>query len=108
MKIISWNIRGLGECSKRISLKKFLQHHCPDMVLFQETKIWTFDRKLIKSMWISKDINWANVESNGWSGGLLVLWDESKMNVLEVLKGGYSLSEVSFQSAGFPILIGRI
>lgn len=32
MKIISWNIRGLGDISKPASIKKFIQNHNPDIV----------------------------------------------------------------------------
>lgn len=38
MKIISWNIRGLGSRKKRKVVKDFLYHENPDIILLQETK----------------------------------------------------------------------
>lgn len=60
MKIISWNIRGLGDSSKRLRVKKLLHQACPDVVLTQKTKFQKIDRGLIKSLWSSKDIGWEN------------------------------------------------
>ena len=38
MKIISWNIRGLGSRKKRRVVKDFLRFQNLDVVMFQETK----------------------------------------------------------------------
>lgn len=92
MKIISWNTRGLKAASKRLALKNFLKKHNPELVLIQESKCEEFDITFIKSIWSSKDIGWEFVESFGKSGGILTMWDESKISIIETLKGGYSLS----------------
>lgn len=62
------------------------------------------DLTLIKAIWSSKDISLAFVDSCKNSSGILTMWDESKVKMIETLKGGYSLS-VQFltQSAGFLI-----
>lgn len=82
MKIVSWNT-ALKHLLKKINL---------DLVLIQETKRDLFDIDFIKSLWSSKDVGWVFVEAYGKSGGILTMWDESKILVIEVLKGGYSLS----------------
>ena len=38
MKIISWNIKGLGSKKKRRVVKDFLRLQNPDVVMFQKTK----------------------------------------------------------------------
>ncbi|GMQ08395.1 hypothetical protein CsSME_00052136 [Camellia sinensis var. sinensis] len=51
MKIVSWNVRGLGSRKKRVIIRDFLGKHQPDIVIFQETKVEVCDRLLIKSIW---------------------------------------------------------
>ena len=92
MKILAWNTRGLGDKSKRMVIKRSLKRLNPDLVLIQETKKDSIDINIIKELWSSKDIGWSFVEAIGRSGGMLTMWDESKVSVIEVLKGGYSLS----------------
>lgn len=92
MKILSWNTRGLGDISKGTSLKHFLQHNDPFIVMIQETKnADPFTSKFSKSLLSSNEINWARLESIGKSG-VLTMWDESKVQILEICKGGYTLS----------------
>lgn len=44
------------------------------------------------SIWSSRDIEWAKLDAEGSSGGLFVLWDTSKVEAKETLKGVLSLS----------------
>lgn len=78
--------------TKRLAIKRLLQKLNPDLVLIQETNRDTFDMDVIKALWSLKDVGWSFVEAFGESGGILTMWDESKISVSEVLKGGYSLS----------------
>ena len=92
MKIISWNTRGIGGQSKQLALKRMILKANPDQVLIQETKKEAIELDIIKAIWSSKDISWIYVEAYGKSKGMLTMLDESKVSVLESLKGGYSLS----------------
>lgn len=93
MKIVSWNIKGLGDYSKQLAVKHLNMKINPELVLIQETKKEAFKVEAIKKLWSSKDIGWSFVEAYGRSGGLLlIMWDESKISVIETLKGGYTLS----------------
>ena len=58
----------------------------PDVILIQETKQETIDNSLIKALWSSKDIDWDYTESTGRSGGMLTMWNESKISCLKSLK----------------------
>lgn len=92
MKIIFWKTRGLNDKSKLTTLKHFIQNQHPNLVLIQETKCQEFDQQFLKALWSSNGIGWISVEAYGKSKGLLLMWDESKVTPLELLKGGYSLS----------------
>lgn len=50
MKIVSWNVRGLGSRRKRILIKDLLVKECLDIVSFQETKLEVVDRKIFKDI----------------------------------------------------------
>lgn len=90
MKIISWSTRGLGDQSKQLALKRLILKTNSDLVLIQETKKEAIEPDIIKAIWSSKDIRWIFVEAYRKFGGLLTMWDESKVTALESLKGGYS------------------
>lgn len=82
----------MGDNSKQVGIKNLILKHNPDLVLIQETKRVNFDPIFMKSIWSSKNVGWIFVESFGRSGGMLILWDECKISMLEYLKGGYTLS----------------
>ena len=92
MKIISWNTRGLKDPTKCLALKKFIKNHHPDVVMIQDRKWKTLMQYFVKSIWNSKDSEWEFVESLGASGGILTMWDKSKITVVENIKGRFSLS----------------
>jgi hypothetical protein len=46
MKIVSWNIRGLGRVDKRNEVRKLVQEKSPLVVCVQETKVQTCDHFL--------------------------------------------------------------
>lgn len=50
------------------------------------------DQIFIKLIWSSNDFGWSFVEAFGKSGGILTIWDESKVALLEFLKRWYCLS----------------
>ena len=53
MKIISWNIRGLGSRTKRRVVKDFLRLQNPDVVMFQETKREVCGKRFVGSVWMN-------------------------------------------------------
>ena len=50
MKIISWNVRGLGSRNKRRVVKDFLRLENPNVVMIQETKKEKCDRRFVSSV----------------------------------------------------------
>ncbi|XP_028087035.1 uncharacterized protein LOC114287789 [Camellia sinensis] len=74
MKLLSWNIRGMGKAEKLGRIKKLLKDRHID-VIFQETKkavIFDID---VRRLWGSRNIEFMSVDSEGTTGGLLCIWD---------------------------------
>lgn len=103
MKIISWNIRGLGSWKNRRVVKDFLRHENPDVVMFQETKRELCDRRFVGSVWTVRNKDWASLSACGASGGVLIIWDSKKLSSEEVITSSFSVS-VKFLLDGFESL----
>eukprot|EP00253_Pinus_taeda_P009477 PITA_09477 len=81
MKVISWNARGLNSQEKqRLLIRKF-QTEKPDMMFIQETK---FSSSLIKSISqkLGRPLDFMEVSSHGWEGGITTFWDTRTISVL--------------------------
>ncbi|KAL8468657.1 hypothetical protein ACS0TY_031739 [Phlomoides rotata] len=51
MKILSYNIRGLGSRAKKKEIKKLIKMWCIDVCCIQEIKIDQVEARLGKSLW---------------------------------------------------------
>ncbi|WJX63191.1 hypothetical protein P8452_48110 [Trifolium repens] len=81
MKIITWNIRGLGGLEKRKEVRKLVGDLNPSIVCLQETKLQTCDVFLCSSLWGNSPHAFSYRPSAEASGGLLTLWDSSEVEV---------------------------
>lgn len=75
MKIMTFNIRGLGGLMKRKEIKKMIQSEKIEFVCIQETKKDVVDKKLVGSMWSHENFDWIYAGANGMSGGLPSMWN---------------------------------
>ncbi|XP_028078606.1 uncharacterized protein LOC114280437 [Camellia sinensis] len=75
MKILSWNVRGIGRPEKRRQIKKSLAERKVDIVLLQETKKAVVDSTLVRSMWPGEQFDFMAVDVIGQAGGLLCIWN---------------------------------
>lgn len=76
MKIISWNIRGLGSnLKKKRFLSKLVKHRKPDVLFIQESKLENVEQAVIQRIWGNPDVGFSISSSEGASGGLLTLWN---------------------------------
>ena len=78
MKILSWNIRGLGKPRTCLAIKKILYLFRPQIFFCCETKMLARQVNLI-----ARSLNFENcltVDRNGMSGGLALFWS-SNMNI---------------------------
>lgn len=80
MKIISWNVRGLGGFAKRPEVRKLINEKNPSIVCIQETKLSVID-VMCASLWGSSTQSYSFRPAVGASGGLLIMWDSSVVEV---------------------------
>ncbi|PNX89483.1 cytochrome p450, partial [Trifolium pratense] len=79
MKIVSWNIRGLGGLEKRKEVCKLVGDLKPFILCLQETKLQRCDVLLCSNLWGNSSHGFSYRPSVGASGGLLTLWDSSEV-----------------------------
>ncbi|RVW16209.1 Transposon TX1 uncharacterized 149 kDa protein [Vitis vinifera] len=108
MKIISWNVRGLGSRNKRRMIKDFLRSENPDVVMIQETKKENCDRRFVGSVWTVRNKDWVALPASGASGGILIIWDSKILSREEVVIGSFSVSvKFSLDGCG-PLWISAV
>ncbi|XP_028060848.1 uncharacterized protein LOC114264432 [Camellia sinensis] len=74
MKVLSWNVRGLGKPEKRRRIRNLLKAKGVDMVFIQETKKSSIDERFVRSLWAEDELGYMEVDAVGSAGGLLCLW----------------------------------
>jgi len=81
MKLISWNVRGLGGAGKRREVSHLVKEHQPFLLCIQDTKLPVVDAFVCKSIWGDGKVDYSYQPSVGASGGLVTLWDLSEVEV---------------------------
>ncbi|KAE8696464.1 hypothetical protein F3Y22_tig00110670pilonHSYRG00065 [Hibiscus syriacus] len=81
MKILSWNIRGMGSAVKISELRRIIRFHKIEFALIQETKKEVFNEVEIGCMWSDDDFEFRFSKAIGKSGGLLSIWDKNRFKV---------------------------
>lgn len=81
MNILSLNLHGLGEATKRLSLKHLIHSFCAFIILIQE--MMTNKLRAI-NYFLSVCPSWhlVAIDSSGLSGGLVALWDPRWANLV--------------------------
>uniref|UniRef100_A0A803QQM3 Reverse transcriptase domain-containing protein n=1 Tax=Cannabis sativa TaxID=3483 RepID=A0A803QQM3_CANSA len=82
----------LGDKGKRAAIKATICKANPDLVILQEVKRATVDRRFIGSIWRSRFKAWILLPALGRSGGTLLIWDTRTISVLDSLVGEFSIS----------------
>lgn len=90
---------GIGGEGEKELIKDILCKEKPDIVVFQETRKESIERKLMGSVWGVRFKDWTFLPSIGRSGGILMVWDTRVVRGVEVLLGAYSVP-VRFQTVG--------
>ena len=73
MKIISYNVRGLGGFDKREEFNRFIRVKHPFVVWLQESKLSVVDDFIITSLWGSVGCGFSYQASIGAFGGLITI-----------------------------------
>lgn len=80
MKMLSWNVRGLGNTRTRLEVKRILQTHKPHILFFCETKLMA-----VQAREVCNQMNFENcfaVNRNGLGRGLALCWsNEVHVNI---------------------------
>ncbi|KAH7660831.1 Exodeoxyribonuclease III protein [Dioscorea alata] len=92
MKILSWNVRGLGRPSKRHLVKDFIFSSRADVVCLQESKLQDLHTSTWRSIGGSRLNTFDFLPALGTSGGIIIAWDSSQVLGTLIHKGTYSLS----------------
>ncbi|KAK8485727.1 hypothetical protein V6N11_063486 [Hibiscus sabdariffa] len=75
MRVLFWNVRGLGAASKQRVVREIVRKHRCTILLLQETKLETISEALISRLWFDDQCRFAFVPSIGKSGGVAVVWN---------------------------------
>jgi len=87
MKVLSWNLCGLGRAGKLRAVGRLIDAHNIDVCFLLETKIKTCTDSFIFRVWNNSNVNWACNEAEGSRGGIIALWDDTKFQVSSVEYG---------------------
>ncbi|GMI86627.1 hypothetical protein HRI_002332000 [Hibiscus trionum] len=79
MRVLSWNIRGLGSLSKKKVVKSLLRQHNCDMMFLQKSKLEVVNDSVIHAVWHSNNYEFLFSLSQGRPGGILVIWEGSRL-----------------------------
>ncbi|RVW16447.1 Transposon TX1 uncharacterized 149 kDa protein [Vitis vinifera] len=92
IKLVSWNVRGANDSSKRKVIKAMIRSQRADLVCIQEMKIQTMTEGVVRSLGSGRFLDWGAMGAQGSAGGILVCWDKRSLELLEMEVGNYSIS----------------
>ena len=101
MKIVSWNVWGVGLARKRGVIKGNLKRIRPDIVILLETKKESLNERWIGSMWKGRYKSWVAFPSVGRAGGVVIIWDCRTVNVIYSSVGEFSVL-IRVENGGVP------
>ena len=72
VKILSWNVRGANDSSKRKVIKTFIRNQRVDLLCIQETKVQCMMDSIARSIGSGRFLGWKAVNAEGASGGIFI------------------------------------
>lgn len=109
MKMLSWNIREMGNKVKRRELKGLIGKERPDFICVQETKKEMIQVCLCEFLWGSNRFDWTFKPSSGRSGGMLCIWNSTIFQKSSVCEGvGFPCVKGTWVNCDFPCAIVNI
>jgi exonuclease III len=92
LNIMTWNVRGHNDRSKRIAVRKQIMLHRPHIITLQETKLGDINRQILnESVGRSYDCELHN-DAQGTAGGILAVWKSEMFTKLAQMQGRYTIS----------------
>ena len=77
---------------KSSQIKNALKLWKGEVICLQETKLENIGRLVVRSLWSNRFADWKYLESEGASGGVLIMWDKCVAEVQDCVKGQFSIS----------------
>ncbi|GMI75027.1 hypothetical protein HRI_001172000 [Hibiscus trionum] len=96
LRIISWNIRGLGRRKKARAIRNLVKEKKPQVIFIQETKVGDISKQLLRRMGCDKSFDFVNAPADGSASGVLSMWNVGCFEKLD-----------SFISRRFTVIIGK-
>nr|XP_033516418.1 uncharacterized protein LOC117280782 [Nicotiana tomentosiformis] len=94
VKILSWNVRGMNDPNKRVIIKVGVREWGANLICFQETKMEVLPDATVRSVWGGSWMKYDWVPAAGNAGGILLMWDDRRLEVKEIKKGVFSLADL--------------
>ena len=92
LKILSWNIRGANDSSKKKVIKVLLRSQKQDLFCLQEIKMQVMPDNVERSLGTSKFLGWEAMNSTMSAGGVLVVWDKRSLKMIDKEVASFSVS----------------
>lgn len=103
-KTVSWNVRGINDLNKCTVIEGYLGRWKSDLVYLQESKLDRCDEGILRSLWKRKNVGWHVIPVKGSAGGLILMWNEERVQSLDVLSGEATLSCLAQELQGRGIV----
>lgn len=94
MKVLSWNVQGLGSMEHCLVMKNMLHKYKVQIALIKESKLSLISDSVAKELWGSRHVGWSCADAVGSTGGILLLLDSCHVSVSYSWKGEFSISAV--------------
>ena len=109
MRILCWNIRGIGGGCKIGAVRKMICQNKVGFMGLVETKKARSSVQEICRLWGSDDVKWEEVEAQGRSGGIICMWDGNFLRGGRVIKRDRWICIMGFlQEVQMEICIGVV
>ena len=92
LKVLSWNVKGVNDSSKRKIIKSFIRNQSMDLLCIQETKIQPMSKGVVRSLGSGRFLDWRALDAEGAAGGILICWDKRSLDILDWEEGHFTLS----------------
>ena len=83
LKILSWNVRGVNDRSKKKVIKSVVRKQKVDLFCIQETKMQVMTEGVVRSLGPGRFLDWRVLNAMGSAGGVLICWDKRSLEILD-------------------------
>lgn len=87
MKIMSFNVRGLGEGAKRRVIKERVIQNQVEVLFIQESKLQHVDKRICSQIWGDSSFDWRSIPAINRGGGLVCIWNPTTFTLGDCVIG---------------------